>query len=886
MHPDSSLTDALGYLVILPSDPPRAPLKPVKEIRVLDPATGTMHFGLFAFDLFVLMYREELKNAGKQGWPPRASVEKEEDIPAAIVANNLFGIDIDLRAVQLAALALYVRAKATNKGAVLTDSNLACADVAVLRGQHLANIAREIGLPHGITRDLLQKFCESVTEAGMMGTLVRLEEHFHNIEAERLRKAIDDYVVAKSKQDIDESYFGNETNKGLRLLDMLSRRYDVVFTNPPYISNRKMNANMTRFMKAEYPNAKGDLYAAFIQRCLELTSDSGRTGMLTMHSFMFISSYEKLRDLITNTAGIETVAHYGPGLFGVGNPGTLQTTAFVLRRESFQSTRQDSWGVYLRLVKEPDAEAKTRAFETAMARRKSGDTDPNLYEYRQGDFAAIPGSPWVYWITPSIRNIFSSLPNLESIAKPCVGINTNDNFRFVRCWWEVGAGCLRRDCLNREEAEESGFRWFPYMKGGGFKRWWGKQELVVNWRKDGDEIKALAVIRNDGQHWSRYVRSIKQMFRRGVTYSYLTTAKFSARLSPGGFAFDVGGSSVFPNDVELILALLNSEFAYFALKLINPTINFQVGDLARLPVPQRSSTTLREMVRTAVTLARLDSEESEATFDFVAPPAWPGGIGCVTTRHRDLATVEGQIEEEVYRLYEISPSDRRAIEVELGATVDVAELDGEIGDESKSAEMAAESDATMPFSNQELAQQWFSYAVGVALGRFKPGAGNGIGCGTFSTEIANRLRRLSDKGSLMVLEEGHPDDLAARTAEILTTIHGDAELVRIVREATQSQEDLRQAIETYLLGPFFKDHVRRYRKRPIFWLFQSPEQHYSVYLFHEHATDQTLALLQGKRYLGGRIHNLENELKDAKRKESASSGRDKVIWAKNARSTC
>jgi hypothetical protein len=293
MHPDSRLAETFGYLAPLPLDSPKVPLKLAKEISVLDPATGTMHFGLFAFDLLLRMYREELENAGKPGWPEKASVEKEEDIPGAIVANNIFGIDIDLRAVQLAALALYIRAKSTSRGAVLIENNLACADVTIFRGQHLASIASSLGLPQGITRDLLQKFCESVTTAGMMGSLVRLEEHFQNFEAQKLRRAIDDLVMNKASEGVDESYFGNEASKGLRLLDLLTRRYDVVLTNPPYIYARKMNAEMSHFMKEEYPNAKGDLYAGFIQRCLELTTETGRTGMLTMHSFMFIKQLRK-----------------------------------------------------------------------------------------------------------------------------------------------------------------------------------------------------------------------------------------------------------------------------------------------------------------------------------------------------------------------------------------------------------------------------------------------------------------------------------------------------------------------------------------------------------------------------------------------------------------
>jgi hypothetical protein len=209
MHPDSRIQESCPYLTPLPVDPPAAALKPVKDIRVLDPATGTMHFGLVAFDLLAEMYREELAHAAKPGWPAEPSVATEPEIPAAILANNLFGIDIDLRAVQLAALALYLKAKATHKSTVLTESNLACADVAIFRGQHLAKITSEMALPRGITRELFVKFRDSLEEASMMGSLVRLEKHFQRFESGPLRRSIDAYVEKKRAEGIDESYFAH-----------------------------------------------------------------------------------------------------------------------------------------------------------------------------------------------------------------------------------------------------------------------------------------------------------------------------------------------------------------------------------------------------------------------------------------------------------------------------------------------------------------------------------------------------------------------------------------------------------------------------------------------------------------------------------------------------
>jgi hypothetical protein len=341
----------------------------------------------------------------------------------------------------------------------------------------------------------------------------------------------------------------------------------------------------------------------------------------------------------------------------------------------------------------------------------------------------------------------------------------------------------------------------------------------------------------------------------------LAANKFSARLSPGGFIFDVSGSSVFPGDPQLVLAVMNSTGAQYARKLLNPTLHVQVGDLARLPLPLHSSPLLQDSATRAITVAQADSREDETTYDFVEPPAWPNGVEQVAARHRDLAELEKEIDEEVYRLYEISREDRRAIEEELAA-VPVAD-DSEEGDAEGDDEST---DEEASLTVEELAQWWVSYAVGLALGRFDRAG----------------MEHLIDTDGVMVIQHDHPDDLAQRVVDILSAIHRDGEASRIVQTAIGGNGNLRDAIANYLLGPFFKAHVKRYRKRPVYWLLQSQKQNYSIYVFHERASDQTLALLQGTRYLGGRTFQVNQLLQEAKRREATSEGREKARWRKEA----
>lgn len=883
MHPDTGLRGSLDYLLPLADDVPKPQPKPVRDITVLDPACGTMHFGLVAFDLLAEMYREELQRAGEPGWPEEPSVAEEPEIPAAILRNNLFGMDIDPRAVQLSALALYLKAKSLQPGAAITEINLACSGV--WPPDHLDSFLEEAGLDP-IHERLVRAALQRLRSASAAGSLVRVEEEIRSLIDEeraryeregrqldiygesqarygeaapgeafwgglfdRIREALDDFARRRAEAGHDESYFVGEAKRGLRVLDIVLRRYDAVVTNPPYLSRRNANAELAEFLAGAYPRSKGDLYTAFIERCAELLGEGGRLGMISQQSFMFISSYEKLRAALLEEHAIETVTHVGPRAFAEIGGEKVNTVLFVLRKEGEQRRGDAAVGTYLRLVREPDAAAKRRGFERALAKMESGEDDPAVFRCRQGDLKAIPGAPWVYWITPGLRRLFTTLPKLTDTAPPRQGLATADNFRFLRFRWEIGNDRIAHGCADAWQAKESGQRWFPYMKGGEFRQWWGNQAQVVNWEQDGLELRSFdrSVIRNPGSY-----------FRRGVTWTDLASGQLNARLSPGGFVFDVSGSSVFPEDALLVLAVMNSRFAQYALKLLNPTMHVQVGDLSRLPVPTQSSNTLHQLVEEAVELARAGSAEDETTYDFVAPPGWRGGREAVRRREARLAEVEREIDEEMYRLYGISAEDRAAIEAELAEpTVEGAE--------------PAEAEDGAP-GRRELAERWISYAVGVVLGRFTPGEAGAIGRGEFSEETAAGLAKLVDPDGAATLDEGHPDDLAAKVEYALELMVGEEEAAPLLEAAGA---DGRDGLRRYLARDFFKRHVRLYRKRPVYWLLQPPGKSYGIYLFHERATRDTLYLLDGNRYLGGRINGSRQTLSGLNDRAAAADGREK-----------
>lgn len=902
MHPDSGLKDNLPYLVPMQGELPQEPLRRVREITLLDPACGTMHFGLVAFDLFYRMYTEEIAKAGTSGWPDTPSVSKQEDIPASIISNNLYGADIDLRAVQLSALTLYLKAKTKNKDALITSSNLACAEVLPLDGEKLNQFIEETTFSHPLIPRLLRELWPTLKQTSYLGSLARIERDLQALISGARDKAETDFkapplfreegeeelppeeafwagVEAEILSALDtfaatlspEAYFAQEAEKGIRLLDVLRRRYDVVVTNPPYLSNRKMDNLIQKHVKDEYPDTKTDFYACFIERCMELANENGYVGMLSMHSYMFIKSYEKLRDNILGTAAIEILVHAGPGLFDVGNPGTLQTAAYVLRKEPDAGRRDSSVGTYLRLVKATDKQA---AFERSL---QTGEDLEDLYHLCQSKIRTIPGHPWVYWVPDSIRELFEKLPILNTIAPTRLGTTTGNNSRFLRFWWEIGRSTIAFGCKDKEEALASGMKWFPYMKGGSYRMWYGNQEYIVNWYKDGLEMKTFN---------GSYVRNANYYFREGITWSFLSQKNFSARQLPQGFIFDVAGSSLFPPTklVKYVASIINSKYTLFILGILNPTVNFQVGDIARIPIVDKPEESIKRSIdslsSTLISLRRLDSTEDDTTYDFTAPLPWANGLEVKKKREEEIARLEAELDDLVYDLYGISDEDRKLIEKELSEREETVE-----GGEEEEGSPPKEEEETeeYPLTREELAFRWVSYAVGIVLGRFSPGIEGELGSAItedekgkkkhlFSPETEQKLRTLTDPDGICVLDPGHQDDLPAKVEEALVLMLGE-------EGAKEVTDILGGDLRKYLSRTFFKEHAKLYRRRPCYWYLATEKKNYGFYLFCERVDADTLFKIK-TNYLQAKLNLLKNRIQELRKKEESQEGREKRATAK------
>jgi hypothetical protein len=859
MHPDTQLKDSLAYLVPIEKAEKRS-LKHAREITFLDPATGSMHFGLVAFDLFVEMYREEMENAGKPGWPEKPSVEFQEDIPSAIISHNLHGIDLDLRAVQLSALTLFLRARSLNPRCRFSDKNLACANVEQITGGRLDEFIREASFTHPIYERILRGMAAILKNSDNLGSLLRPEtdlqrlireerekaeknnqfllafpgvtreqfqtkegiEEFFELISEQILRHLDNFVRKTGNEGKNARHFAAEAAKGLRFLKIVQERYDVVATNPPYMDSRDYNAVHKEFLEDQYAEAKRNLYSAFIQRAIELVKDQGLVAMITGQSFMFISTFDAFRDILLSQVAIETLAQFDYHLF----KARMDTTAFVFRREPDALRRDENVGIYFRLVRERDSEAKRLAFESAVLALKNLQSHPKVFQYRQGNFDAIPGEPWVYWISKNIRSVFIQNRSISEISKRPNPGNTSDNFRFLRYLWEV----------NQKEFGV-GKKWIIYSKGGRYRKWFGNLDVVINWSPN-----ARNFYRQD--HVGR-ITDEEYWYRPAIVYSSISSKSFSARYFPPVGVYDRGGPAlIFDENVNIYdyLGILNSQFTVWLLGLLNPTVNYQGGDLDRLPIPSIESmktSKLSQFVMGCVELKRQDSRESEITCDFVQPLL---SLEAITSRNVQLAELETKIDHEVSRLYGLSKEDVAAIELEISGHP-ASEGEGEF---EGFAEEEVKETAESPISSDVWAQNWVSYSAGIILSRFKVGQLGSLGCGKFSFETITAIKDLTVADGIMTNDPGQPLDLATRVWRASGILLGDVEATSRINTGLGEGDPQRVLwgwFDRFTGQPgdsFWKYHYQLYRKRPVYWPLQSPKRRYTVWVFHERLTKDTL----------------------------------------------
>lgn len=597
-NPQSKLAEKLEFFVT----PKNGEIQCVDEkinptdLTFFDPCMGSGHILVYAFDVLMEIYREV-------GYSDR-------DAALSIVENNLFGMDIDKRAYQLAYFAVMMKARSYNRRAltkgvsnnlaVVEESNsidkFACGDLTTDSEQN------KIG----------EYLVEAYKDAQEIGTLQTIEKKDYNGFVAYLNN-IDN---SAGQIDLFSTAWLNDTLPQMVQLakqaEIMSNKYVVVCTNPPYMN--KLEGQLKKFVVDNYKAYSGDLFSVFIYRNFDYCKVDGYSAFMTPFVWLFIKTYEVLRTYIIDTKAITTLVQMEYSAF---EEATVPICSFVLKNgratEKALCFRLSDFKGGMEIQKQKVLEAidnkKCRYF----------------YEVMQEDFTKIPGMPIAYWISENTREIFSQ-NTLKEIASPCIGMRTGDNARFLREWYEVDDNKVGIGYSSAIDAKNSNKKWFPYNKGGAFRRWYGNNELVVNWENDGAEIKAETRRRYPmlGENLSWKISNEKFYFRKSITWSDITSAAFSGRYSDCGALFDVKGSSCFPEEKNIyyIIGLLNTKITQEIIKILNPTITTQVGDMARIPtiIDEHRKPKVEEMSSQNIELAKEDWNSFEISWDFKKHP--------------------------------------------------------------------------------------------------------------------------------------------------------------------------------------------------------------------------------------------------------------------------
>ncbi|CRK59368.1 putative type II restriction enzyme methylase subunit [Alloactinosynnema sp. L-07] len=807
-RPSSRLVDQMLYY-IAPVDEETDYLKvsSPEELKIVDPACGSGHMLTYAFDLLYAIYEEE-------GYAPA-------EIPGLILTNNLYGVEIDPRAGALAAFALTMKARAKQR---TFFTNQVEPKVCVLDAICFAQDEIEFLLTGGGDRQAESVFWNQFEHADTAGSLIRPDREL----SRRLGRHL---ATLDDADDLLRADVLFRANRVVFQAESLSGRYHIIVTNPPYMGGKNMCGMVNEWLKVEYPVSSSDLYAAFIERAIEMAAVGGLIAMITMHSWMFLSTSKQLRHRILSTTSTEVLAHLGTRAFDSVTGEIVSTVAFVIANNS-QPARE---GLYIRLTTLGAAEAKMNA----LARVVRSGPDDACYLRSAEMFLPLPGSRLIYWLGADARNVLAHSDPVESVAPAIQGMITGSNSRFLRLWHEVPFDRIE---LNGESGWGSAKRWAPYNKGGEPRRWYGAQSHVVNWSNRGDDF-----VRNRSTNSQFY-------FREYLSWSYRSSDEFAPRYYPAGFLWDVAGSGVFPARRETLLTLLGllgSTTGTYLMKCLNPTSTFQVENVLEMPMIAELedlvyAADLQKKVERAIDISRADWDRNETSWNFKKSPII-GNLGGLSTqidssfRCRKEECVElAQIESEIdsffeghYFLGDSNPAD--------GARQRPVTLTGNYFDES-----GGRGEGGIGEFRSDSVGDLISYSVGCMFGRYsldEPGlilADHGATVQDYLAKVPSPAFAPDNDNVIPIVDgDWFEDDIVARFRMFLRVAFGEQHFEENLRFVTESLGV--KEVRDYFVKSFYKDHVQRYKKRPIYWLFSSPKGSFNALIYMHRYTPSTVS---------------------------------------------
>jgi type II restriction/modification system DNA methylase subunit YeeA len=827
-YPDSPLKDTMEFYIEPAEQTPEvqtelAAISPKnlepEALTLIDPACGSGHILVEAYELLKSIYLE-------RGY-------RQRDIPELILTKNLHGLDICPRAAQLAIFSLLMKGREDDRRLLERGVSLnimALQDSTGLNLEHLAMSANQA--PACPSKEDLQMLVEAFAHATAFGSLIKV--------ADLLGEKVPAIIGLSNSigQGLLESDRVLKLNKLARQAAILSKRYDVVVANPPYMGGKYHAPILKSLIGSTYPDAKSDLFSAFILRCVEMSKKAGHIGIMCPNVWMYISSHEKLRGFISKRTVLKSLVELPLSGF---KGATVQICSFVLRNYTIKG----SAGSGIRLVDFSGSDSDL------SGHLKEAIRDNNCgwrYITFQDEFEKIPGGPIAYWITGDEQDLYVNGCTLDSVCQPRKGIDTGENSVFLRFWWEVP---LSHCMFGGQSAVE---KWFPYNKGGDFRRWYGNRDYVVNWQSDGSAIKSRL-------SWTKKkptIRNAKHFLREGFTWTTVSSGGFSARYSPPGALFDNGGCTLFAETNVLLLelgAFLNSVVAQRYLSFLSPTLNFQPGDIGRM--------LYRKPVGTG-DIAALISQSSQD---------WMSRETSWEFQHFSLLdTSSSQRKPSLALLYEaitiqgkLSTSTMKLLEEENNRFfIDAYDLQGELSPEVPIEQITLLANPAYRYGgNLSEEERWerfrrdmiaelISYSTGCMMGRYsldRPGLiladcrdSQPAHLAAYEEKVGKQLFEVQFKpdpdGIIPVLDgEWFEDDIVARTREFLAVTFPESTLTENLRFI---EESLGKDIRKYFCTEFYKDHLQTYKKRPIYWMVQSPKKGFACLIYLHRYTKDTL----------------------------------------------
>ena len=848
-HPDDDLRQCWEYYLDEAEQEPQvqAQLDEIRagyreispeDIRIIDPCMGSGHILVYAFDVLMQIY-------SAQGY-------SERDAAKLIVEKNLWGLDIDRRAYQLAYFAVMMKARQYNRRIltsgikpnlfVIDDNRALTPEIIEYIADGDSKIASDL---RSISNDL--------TNAREYGSIINVQPVDFSGLIERIE------VIAQS----DELNLIAMENKRIvceKILPLvkqaqaLSQKYDVVCTNPPYMGGSGMSDKLSDFVKKNYPDSKSDLFAVFIERCGQLANLKGYQAMITQHAWMFLSSYEKLREKLMLSTTVN-MAHLGARAFDEIGGEVVQTTAFV----NYNSHISDYKGSYARLVDIVGENEKKEAFLSGEHR----------FTAIQENFSKIPGSPVAYWVSENFIKSFQ-YTTIEDFGFAGIGMRTGDNERFLRFWHEVDKNNIIIGCKSAEEQIASNKKWVPYNKGGEFRRWYGNNDYVVNWYNNGEEIKenTRKVYPQLGENLGWKISNEQYYFKRGITWSGVTSSKCSYRAYPTGFIFDSGANGLFVYDERnycYVLGCLNNSISLYILSVINPTINTGAGTVRKIPLlfNEYYKNEIDSLVQQNIDLSKSDWDSFETSWDFQTHPL----IKPVPLISESFAQWSDECEKRFTRL-KSNEEELNRIFIDIYGLQD--ELTPEVEDKDVTVRRA---DLTRDIKSL------VSYAVGCMFGRYSLDV-EGLAYAGGDWDGSKYKTFIPDPDNCIPVtdEEYFRDDIVVRFVDFIRTVYGADTLeenLTFIADALGTRGNTsRERIRNYFLNDFIKDHIKMYQKRPIYWMFDSGKQNGFRALVYMHRWNADTTGNVRVEYLHKLQRIYENEIRQSQDIVETGSGRE------------